>query len=139
EYKAQSSYFVYDALGRERFVVNRANSSQTAPTGYASERQYDAAGNVVLERAYGFTIPYEPGQSEAAIAAALAGSTDAQSRETHYVYDRLGRLRFTMDDNGVVVEQQFDAMGRVVKTIQYAQAISQGTAKTEAAVSAAVN
>lgn len=134
---AQSSYTVYDALGRGRFIVHRASVSTTAPTGYVSERQFDAAGNVILERAFAAEIAYQPGQTEAALMAALAGAGDANSRETYYAYDRLGRLRFTVDDHGAMAEQRYDALGRVTHAIQYEYAIFGPVEKSESALAAA--
>ncbi|MGQ5525313.1 FG-GAP-like repeat-containing protein [Chitinimonas sp. PSY-7] len=42
---------------------------------------------------------------------------------TQYVYDAKGRQTFSSDANGVVTEQRYDSMGRVIETIRYAKPV----------------
>ena len=133
---ARTSASVFDAAGRIAYTLTRSDATQAI----VSERRYDAAGRVIGEVAYGKTIAYATGQTVAQIATALsnAGANAASAqRLTQYVHDAAGRLRFSLNDAGVVSEQSYNALGQVVATRIYGTPISTAT-PTEASVSAAV-
>jgi YD repeat-containing protein len=133
---ARTSASVFDAAGRIAYTLTRSDATQAI----VSERRYDAAGRVIGEVAYGKTIAYATGQTVAQIATALsnAGANAASAqRLTQYVHDAAGRLRFSLNDAGVVSEQSYNALGQVVATRIYGTPISTA-APTEASVSAAV-
>jgi YD repeat-containing protein len=87
--------------------------------------------------AYAVTIPATTATTVTAVATALGtagGNAAANQRLTRYVYDEVGQLRFTVDNTGVVVEQRYDGLGRVIESRQYGQAIALNTTDVAAAV-----
>jgi YD repeat-containing protein len=133
---AHATQLVYDNAGRVVYTLTGSGTNEAV----VNERRYDAVGRVIAEVAYAKTITYTLGQDAALVASALGavGFADAdQQRLTQYAYDDAGRLRFTMNDAGSVVEQRYDAAGRVVASRQYLTPISNSSVG-EAAIHAAV-
>ncbi|QQP98177.1 putative Ig domain-containing protein [Lysobacter enzymogenes] len=128
---------VYDAAGRERYAL-----TQTAAGLYTvEERRYDGAGRLIAALRYDSAIALGSEATVATVEAALnlSGSrADGRYRQTRYVYDADGRMRFTIDHLGAVAEQRYDGAGRAVESRKYGGYIPAGTAMTEAAVAAAV-
>ena len=121
---ARVQYSIYDAVGRERYSVLRADSGSAV----ISERQYDAIGRTVAQIRYGTYLAFDPAQTEAGVAAAVQASLSAdaavratQVRTTRAVYDTAGRQRFAMDASGAVSESRYDASGRVFESRVYGQ------------------
>ena len=103
--------FVYDDLGRVRFTIDSL--------GYVTESEYNANSQVAISRSY--KIVYTGSIfTEDALESAMSGST---SVEQNFVYDDLGRVRFTIDALGYVTENRYDALGQVVENIAYKTAI----------------
>ena len=101
--------YVYDRLDRRTQTI-------VDPTGLALTEtyEYDAVGNAVAK-------------------------TDPRGNVTRYVYDALNRLVYTVDAAGGVQKNEYDAEGRVTKTIVYGKAIDLtglGTKVTAAQVEA---
>ncbi|WP_221192198.1 hypothetical protein, partial [Microbulbifer rhizosphaerae] len=120
-----STYFVYDALGRERFALmplflNAASNMQYT----ATEKQYDAAGQLVtsIEHVGAHELPAT--LDEATVAAAIAGGSD---RSTTYLYNDDGQLTHTVDNLGQVTETVYDSAGRVSAVIRFADRIDPTT------------
>jgi YD repeat-containing protein len=133
---ARASSTVFDAAGRVAYTLTRSDPTQAV----VSERRYDASGHVIADVAYGKTIAYASGQTVAQMATAItnAGGNAANAqRLTQYVYDAGGRLRYSLDDSGVVSEQRFNAQGQVIATVVYGVAISTSN-PTEASVTSAL-
>lgn len=86
--------YVYDSLGRR-------TSERVDPAGLNLERKwaYDDAGNAI-------------------------SSTDAFGNSTLYAYDGNGRLAFTVDPLGAIVQNFYDAEGRLVRVIRYATPVN---------------
>ncbi|ROU08292.1 putative Ig domain-containing protein, partial [Lysobacter enzymogenes] len=128
---------VYDAGGRERFVLTQSGVGLYT----VEERRYDGAGRVRATIRYDRAIAVGAGASVADLDAALAAaglSAPERHRQTEYVYDLAGRLRFSVDDLGAVSEQRYDGLGRVVETRQYGAFLAAQTARSETALAAAV-
>ncbi|MBN7137863.1 hypothetical protein A7A76_24575 [Lysobacter enzymogenes] len=132
----------YDAAGRERFVLTQTSAlSSTVGLYTVEERRYDGANRVVVAVRYDSAIAFGPGATVADVNAALSVAgvfAPERNRQTNYVYDVGGRLRFTVDDLGAVVEQRYDGAGRVVETRQYGAFIPTDTVMSDSAVAAAV-
>ncbi|BAV96900.1 putative Ig domain-containing protein [Lysobacter enzymogenes] len=132
----------YDAAGRERFVLTQTSALSNGVGLYTvEERRYDGASRVIMTVRYDSAIAFGPGATVADVNAALSVAgvfAPERNRQTNYVYDVAGRLRFTVDDLGAVAEQRYDGAGRVVETRQYGAFIATSTAMTLAAVGAAV-
>ncbi|MQP74711.1 LysM peptidoglycan-binding domain-containing protein [Stenotrophomonas sp. MYb238] len=134
---SRTTQWVYDAAGRERYTLHAdGNGAYTV-----QERRYDAVGRVVAETAYGVTIPSATALTVEGVNAALVaanGNAAGNQRTTRMVYDANGAVRFVLDNLGGVIEQRYDALGRVVAHRQYPVTIPTSTPATEAAVVAAV-
>ena len=124
---ARSTYSFYDGVGRERFSIDGL--------GRVTEREYDAGGRMVSLRQHEF----EPSITTAVTTATLAQDLVSEpSRQTQYVYDDVGRLRFTIDAENRVIEQQYDSRGNVEKSLQHLQPFAGGPI-TETALSTTYN
>ncbi|MBW8811447.1 MAG: RHS repeat protein, partial [Lysobacter sp.] len=124
---------IYDAAGRERYTLVQNSAS----TYLVSERRYDGAGRVTAQYQYAVPIALGPVATPADVGTALnaagAYATADRYRSTQYVFDAVGRVRFTVDDLGAVNEQRFDGAGRVVETRRYGGYISISTPMNDAA------
>ena len=110
---------VYDALNRAVFQVDGL--------GGVVRQRFDANGNVLERVAYAGHIPLSTAMTEVAVEAALAAVADPMrdQREAN-VYDRAGRLTYTMDGVGAVTRNIYDAAGNRVRQIQYAAPLALG-------------
>ena len=130
----------YDADGQARFTV-RQNTVNGQLVGVVSEQRYDAAGRVIATLQYGSTVALNGSQalstqmSTSSLAQSLAGTA---SHLTQSVYDNAGQRRYVIDATQHVTETQYDADGRVLKTLTYANAITVPGTLTVASVGAAV-
>ncbi|WP_284322504.1 hypothetical protein [Dyella acidisoli] len=119
----RASITSYDTAGRVLFTVNAA--------GAVTQTTYDADGRVTSTHAYATaltsaqlaTLGHTP--TLAQIAAVL--TTTANDAITYTVYDGAGEARYTIDPLGYVSETRYDATGRVIETLAYANAISTTT------------
>lgn len=111
----RSTYTFYDGVGRERFSVDGM--------GRVSEREYDSGGRMFAMRQYDLEAVITPDVTTSTLAEAL----DTESnRETLYVYDELGRGRFTIDAENRVAETQYDSRGNVARTLRHSAAFAGG-------------
>ncbi|WP_426270378.1 LysM peptidoglycan-binding domain-containing protein [Dyella kyungheensis] len=120
---AEATLNLYDAAGRVAFVV-RQNGTAGQVTGYT----YDANGNVLSQTAYGSTLTISTGTSlsaqftTASVASAMAAFTN---REINYtVYDGDNRAIYTINALNGVTQNNYDGVGRLIGTQQYANAIT---------------
>jgi YD repeat-containing protein len=128
--KDQTSYTVYDSIGRARYGIDALD--------YVNETVYDTAGRVVASKRYANTITRPATLNEANVATALSTRLDAANdRAEFYAYDAAGRQRFKVDAEGYVTEQQLDALGRVTATLRHAAKPGYTTAPTLATLTAA--
>ncbi|HEY0503411.1 MAG TPA: putative Ig domain-containing protein, partial [Lysobacter sp.] len=118
--QARAEYRVYDAAGRQRFIVVRSGATM----GVAAETRYDAGGRAIAQVQYGIEVAFDPADTEAELALSLQS---AAQRTTRFVYDRAGRQRFSVDASGAVSETRYDAAGRVTDTLVYANRAPAGT------------
>lgn len=109
--------YVYDAKNQLIYSVD--------PTGAVTKIDYDAEGRVVATTAYANRISLT---SPSALPVA-ATSADITSRLTanaaadvvnRTVYDRDGRVRFTLDGLNYVTEKAYDNAGNVIRSTRYA-------------------
>jgi YD repeat-containing protein len=113
-----AQYTVYDAAGRARFIVDNA--------GNLTEQRFDAAGRVMQTLRY--TVPitnaFYLGRLRAGTAAladfdAFVTANQGSTQRQMALYDAAGRLRFTSDNLGNIVENRYDATGNVVEVLRY--------------------
>jgi len=138
---AHATLHLYDADGHERFAVQQ-NTVNGQLVGLVAEQRYDAAGRIVATVAYGSTLTLSSSQ---ALSTQLTTSSVAQSlasapsQATYRVYDNAGRLRYAVDATNHVIETQYDADGRALQTIAYANAITLPGAQTVASLASAIS
>lgn len=91
--------------------------------GFLTRSYYDKAGQKVRELAFAAATnsSLRASGTLAALTSGLAGSSD---RQTDYVYDGRGLLRYRVDALRQVTEYAYNAAGRVVQTIGYAGSIA---------------
>ncbi len=113
----QVTQYAYDKANRLAYVID--------PTGAAIRTWVDAAGRTVMTRAYAQRLdPAAVVDKTVGQIDALLVSNDAADLVSYRVYDRDGRLRYTMDALGDVRESIVDAAGRTVGSRTYATVIS---------------
>ncbi|MFT7724448.1 MAG: hypothetical protein QM788_16730 [Roseateles sp.] len=130
----RTTRYVYDGGGRLAYT-------QDALGGVVRNR-YDGAGNVLERIGYARRLPTSLAPTMAAFDAAVQADA-SYDHKTRFVYDALGRVRFTVAlsngaaNQGTVTETVYDALGHVVRSIQYADYIAYN-AVTDGASEAAV-
>jgi YD repeat-containing protein len=124
---------VYDKDGREKYVIRAVDAS----TGYVTQKDYDANGNVIRTVAYAAAIPMSTPLTKAQFDAALASQQGSAANSlTRTVYDAANRAAYQIDGANYVKEIQYDGDGRVLKTILYTQPVSVGPTPTMADMAA---
>ncbi|HBZ45914.1 MAG TPA: hypothetical protein DEO93_01030 [Stenotrophomonas sp.] len=146
--RRQEQLQVRDGAGRVRFVIDLLQDATGIVTGNISELVYD--GDRLVTRQQRDTAlsaaqltPNLAQLREGSIALSLVSNWMGSSlRSTHSVQDTAGReryiLRLNSDGTFSVTERRYDAMGRVVTTVAYAPTVPAGTARTPAAIAAAL-
>ncbi|MFA0812390.1 hypothetical protein [Microbulbifer epialgicus] len=123
-----STYFVYDALGRERFVLTPHSLNGASNMQYAAlEKQYDDAGQLVASIGHDGVHTLPASLDIASLTATYSGAVFAPDRTTHYVYNDDGQLTHNIDPLGQVTETVYDSAGRVSAVIRYADRIDPST------------
>ncbi|MES2939285.1 MAG: hypothetical protein V4864_16480, partial [Pseudomonadota bacterium] len=120
---------VYDKLDRAIYQVDG--------TGAVVAMQYDGNGNVVQRTAYATAIPLGTAATQSAITTAITQVADA-SRDMllRQVYDKAGRLEYSVDGIGAVTRRLYDADGNLRQLRQYATPLTAGANPAGAAASA---
>jgi len=110
----------YDSAGRAVYSIDA--------TGAVTQTSYDADGRVTSTHAYAtaLTAAQRSALGSAPTPAQIAGVLTASASDaiTYSVYDSAGELRYHIDPMGYVTETRYDASGRAVETLAYANAIN---------------
>lgn len=130
---ARQTVHVINGAGRERFTLTRIDGA----TMYAVEKMYDDVGRVKETIVHHTAIAWDAAATVQTLNAAFAAEAESARTRMKHVFDRLGRLRFTVDDAGAVVEQRYDGVGRVQEVRQYLATIA-ATTFTESAIAGLV-
>jgi YD repeat-containing protein len=109
------AYRFYDDLGRVRFMVTSL--------GAVTEKFYDDAGRESATTLYVNRVNIATLVTTAEVAAALKPD-DVHDRTNYRILDAGGQERYLINPLGVVTEQRFDAMGRVITSIIYATPVA---------------
>lgn len=132
--QVHTTRFAYDALGRLRYTLDAAN--------YLSEQVYDHFGNIVARTRYGAGVTnpavVNGGNALAETQLQAEALIQSQARTTRYVYDRAGRLHYSIDAMGFVTGQVRDGDGNVLRETHYETAVSLGGNPDEGAVATAL-
>lgn len=109
--------YTRDSAGRLLFTID----SQ----GAVSENRYDANGNLVGTISYAHTITTTnlPAVVSSAMVRDLLQADPANDHVQRQVYDASGRVLFSIDALGYVKGYSYDALGRLVKSTEYAKAL----------------
>jgi YD repeat-containing protein len=105
------TYFAYDAANQLRYTVNAEGS--------VTENIYDLNGNITRTIAY---VTLKTSGTNTLSELDTFGTTNranASNRNTYFAYDKLNRLRFTVNAEGAVSENVYDANGNVVASTQF--------------------
>jgi YD repeat-containing protein len=109
----RATRYVYDAANRLVYAISAMDT--------VTAWQRDAAGNVVQEIAYFNTVLVSGLPSAAAMQSALAAkAAPSLDRKTRSVYDNAGRSAYLIDAMGYVLQRDYDAAGRVVRSLRFA-------------------
>ncbi|WP_459569053.1 carbohydrate-binding protein, partial [Cupriavidus sp. 8B] len=128
-----TTHYAYDADSRLVYTVDASGDVQ--------QNSYDALGRLTATTTYAGRISLAglntaPSLADIASRVVAAPGQDAsQSR----VYDKDGRLHYTLDATGSVTRFTYDANGNVVDRAAFANTVPSGTPPTEAALAAAVS
>lgn len=121
-------YTAYDSANRAVFQIN---------SGYVTETRYDVLGNAVATIAYSEALAADSGISSVDdVRAAL--TPNAQDRIVQRVFDANGQQTHSVDPLGVVTETRYDALGRIVATTTFANAVPVETTATATDLDAAL-
>ncbi|WP_238175986.1 putative Ig domain-containing protein, partial [Kribbella albertanoniae] len=103
--KDRTTTFVYDVLGRQRFVV--------APDGALSETIYDAMSRPKERRRYHLLVDAATPRTEAALVQRRGSRAlgDGTTRGERFGYDKAGRLRTTTDAKGTAEVSVYNGVG----------------------------
>lgn len=146
-----NTYYAYNDAGELVWKASAALQPGydvlNAVTGYT----YDAGGNLLSTTQYatpkndgdlatfrnGIHIDWNKYQALPADEAAyqLSAPASPDDRSSYRVYDDLGRLAYEIDDQGLVRETRYDALGRAAATITYDRPISVDDALSSALAS----
>jgi len=109
--------YAYDANNRLVFTLD--------PLGNVTQQIYDAEGRVVRRTSYAASIDIAGLTDKPTVAQiqARVRATAGMDLSESYRYDRDGRLRFSVDGTGAVVEYKYDKANNVVETRAYANRI----------------
>ena len=150
--------YQYDALGRVLAKTEDANGlaltsrleydamgdvvRTIAPDGVVTEQRYDRKGQTleIIKDANGLrqTTRYEYDGQGHVISLSQGDSKNPQAAVTRFVYDELGRVRFTIDAENYVTEQKYNANGQVIESIRYTDKLPSGSETSEVAIRKAV-
>ncbi|QSI29786.1 hypothetical protein GNX71_09405 [Variovorax sp. RKNM96] len=126
------SRFAFDQMQRQVLAIDAL--------GGLSERIYDGIGQVIETRRYAHAIDTAglDGTASPDDLRSLLVSDPSADRVSRQVFDAAGRSIYGVDALGFVSKTDYDGLGQVRGTTQYARPISTGTANTAAAVALAV-
>ncbi|MET4726717.1 YD repeat-containing protein [Lysobacter enzymogenes] len=114
----RTTRFVYDAAGRQIFAIDSA--------GGVVETVYDIAGRPLATRRYANAIALNglpQAASEAQVRARLTAD-DARDQQRFDVYDRDGRVKYSVDGAGAVTYSHYNRAGQVDQVRRYSVAIA---------------
>ncbi|MFM2322307.1 MAG: hypothetical protein RLZZ225_460, partial [Pseudomonadota bacterium] len=116
------TYHYYDANGNQRFTLRCYGKLATV-----NEQRYDALQREVQTIQYATAIDVQSPEklSTAQLANQLIKIADpAQDRIHYFLRDEVGQLRFSIGPMNDIHEQRFDAEGRLISQIDYANAVT---------------
>lgn len=139
EWGNNKTYFFYDDLGR--LTCSRDNLGlinqyeyddshqriiQTDSRGLKTLYLYDRSGLLLSKQQLGTNNrDFGVQRFEYDKAGRLISETDWEGRKSWYLYDKTGLLCAKVDNNGHLKEYRYDAEGRLIQSIEYAQKVNE--------------
>ncbi|AHE55635.1 DUF6531 domain-containing protein [Sphingomonas sanxanigenens] len=114
---ARHRYFTYDGRGWLTYELD----TNLRPTSYL----YDGAGNLIGKIDYAKSIAASASYGNSYVAAQVAGFTTSDNATTRWswtVFDEAGRVGFSIDAQGGVTRNSYDALGRLTKVTAFSVA-----------------
>jgi YD repeat-containing protein len=113
----REQWFVYDELNQLRFKFN----SQ----GHISESQYDKSGQLISSTRYFETITVGDKTHYTLDQILKCLKSNSQlDQTTRYTYDKAGRVAIELSAEGIAKSYQYDNLGRVIASTQYATRVT---------------
>ena len=126
-----STWYVYDNAGRLTDTIDAL--------GGVTRNTYDGSGRITRTTRFGTAIAGSVvntlGDAPASVSPSVNGAAD---QSTRYVYDDMGRVRYSIDARGGVTETVYSLTGKMAKSIRYNQVIPTVTPQTLAATATAL-
>jgi YD repeat-containing protein len=122
------TYYVYDTANRLVWTVEPHDTDPSL--GYATKTKYDGVSRVIETLRYNTAIS-TTGLTIDALAGDITVPDNAADRRTRYFYDNDGRLQGTLDAQGYLTENLYDAAGQLIETIAYAKNTTSATSATD--------
>jgi YD repeat-containing protein len=119
---------VYDLAGKMTFAID-ATAKVTAFT-------YDSAGRVIKQIVFATAYPESDDPFDAVMQSWAITNADAGDRVSRAVYDREGRLAYSVDAGSFVIEYLYNRSGNVTEQIRYADPYSVADGATPAILAA---
>ncbi|MGF6647339.1 LysM peptidoglycan-binding domain-containing protein [Paraburkholderia sp. GAS82] len=121
----RTTRIVYDAGNRLTASIDAA--------GFVTSNRYDAGGNLTSRTEYKTAYSASEVPDDAALQRWLAspGIQDKSDRTTNWIYDMAGRSVYTIDPEGFVTENRYDAAGRLSTTRRYVAAYESSRSYTQ--------
>jgi YD repeat-containing protein len=125
----RKSWTVYDGSGRIAYAIG--------PEGAVSALSYDNMGQVTKTVAFAVARPTTSAPDFATMSSWAAGqSGNAANRVTRAYYNARGEKRFTVDSEGFVNRNDYDAAGRTIGEYRWSNVVAVSDASTIANVDA---
>jgi YD repeat-containing protein len=136
----RKSEFAYDAAGRQVFsvqVLTIPGTGGAASTiqNFVTQNTFDAMGHVTQTTAYATPMSLS-NYTLATLTSAVGTSANqsTQDRTSQFIYDAVGRERFTIAADRTLSETLYDALGQVAESRQFNLTVPSSTVATEAAL-----
>jgi YD repeat-containing protein len=111
-----STWYVYDNAGRLTDTIDAL--------GGVTRNAYDSNGRITSTTRFAAAIASATvaafGDAVASVSVTASTATD---QTTSYIYDDMGRVRYSIDARGGVTETVYNTTGKVAQSIQYTQVI----------------
>jgi YD repeat-containing protein len=110
--KLQTTTYYYDAAGRNTYTVDAL--------GYVSKTVYNDYGQVFQSIKYATALAVV---ADPAVTPVVTTNSTNDQISTYY-YDAAGRLTHSVNALGYVTQNSYDGFGKLIKTTEYAKAVS---------------
>ena len=105
---------IYDAANNPCFSID--------PKGYVTQADFNSENRKIRQRVYLQKIDpkqFNNNTTVADVEKVMQGKQSAEDTLTHYFYNDIGNLRFTVNSFGAVTETLYDLLSRKIGTLEY--------------------